>query len=709
MKKVLASILICLMLCSAAPIDAEAFATHNTFSDIAAGTYYYDAVLWAVGKAITNGVGQGRFDAEGYCTRAQAVTFLWRAAGSPQPTANYNPFGDVAPNAYYYNAVLWAVEQGITNGVGLGVFGADRQCTRAQIATFLYRMAEETSGGAATPFSDVAAGTYYYDAVRWAVAAGITNGIGDGKFAPDQQCTRGQIVTFMYRGKGLFEPAVEEAPEEEQEEEAQIPQDAWRFYNKYDGYSLMVGEEFYVDFSLAGVMAKLYSADTVIEIYKQSLSEIAAEYYVNQLYTFLENTTDHTLTMREIQRYAGRMAQVTAWHRDALAKVQGDKNYYLYFDVIEADAVYSIYIKSSREDLSEEQYRYLPQTLELFAPTKQPPTFRAAPVQKQWSEETAAFYEAYYGAAAEQSWGIMEPTAAKSGDFTVVDEYEEALNYDFAVLSTYSGFSKESLNLLDQRLQNTWEDGKVLQLSLQPDNAKGGNIMYEILQGMWDDVLDVYIQKIQDFGHPVMIRLMNEMNGNWCEYSGVNYSNDPLIYKEVYRYIYHRFEDAGVDNVLWIWNPNGESYPTVEWNHTLMYYPGDEYVDIVGLTAFNTGTYYESFGEKWQDFTTLYQDLYAQYCGWFDHPLMLTGFACAEMGGDKWEWTEDMFQKIGQYDRAKVLVWWDSVDYDNSDPQNPIIARDYRIRGETVDIFDLFIKYIGVPKPELPEPTDPEE
>ncbi len=711
MKKVLASILIFLMLLSAVPVAAEASAAQNPFSDVAVGVYYYDAVLWAVKNGITNGMGGGKFAPDQSCTRAQAVTFLWRAAGSPQPTNSRNPFADVPPVAYYYTAVLWAVEQGLTNGVAPGVFGADQQCTRAQIATFLYRLAADPADGAANPFSDVAAGAYYYNAVLWAVKNGITNGMGGGKFAPDQPCTRGQIVTFMHRGKALFEPPIveEEEKEEEKEEEVCIPEGAWRFHNKYDGYSLMVGEEFYVDLSLAGVLAKLYNEETVIEIYKQSLSDISADYYTNNLYdAFLENEADHTLTLQETRTYAGRRVKVTAWHRDALAKVEGDKNYYLYFDVVEADAVYSIYIKSSRKDLSLEQYRYLPQTLELFAPTKKAPTFQGAPVQKQWSEETAAFYETYYGAAAEQTWGIMEPTAAKDGDFTVVDEYEDALNYDFSVLSTYSGFSDASLALLDQRLQNAWADGKVLQLSIQPDSAKGGgNILYEILQGMWDDVLDVYVQKIQDFGHPVMIRLMNEMNGNWCVYSGVFSSNDPQIYKEAYRYIYHRFEEAGVDNVLWIWNPSDVSYPTVDWNHTLMYYPGDEYVDIVGLTAFNTGTYYASVGETWRDFTTLYQDLYTQYCDWFEHPLMLTGFACAEMGGDKRAWTEDMFQKIGDYDRAKVLVWWDSVDYDTTDAENPIIARDYRIRGENVDIFDLFMNYIGTPDPVEPEPEEP--
>ena len=705
MKKVLASILIFLMLLSAVPIVAAA---DTSFADVAAGAYYSDAVRWAVEKAITNGIGQGRFDPEGSCTRAQAVTFLWRAAGKPLPTDRRNPFADVPSDAYYHTAVLWAVEQGITNGIGDGKFAPDLQCTRAQIATLLYRLAAAPAAGAVNPFSDVVAGAYYYDAVLWAVEQGITNGVGDGKFAPDLQCTRGQIVTFMHRGKSLFEPPVEEEkPEKEPEEEIILPQGAYLFSNEYAGYSLMVGKEFFADLSLAGVVARLYSGDTAIEIYKQSLSNISAEYYTNNLYAFLKNTADHTATLSETRTYANRTVKVTAWHREALSKVEGDKNYYLYFDVLEKDAVYSIYIKSAKE-LNPEQYCYLAQTLAVFAPTKQPPAFYGAPVPKQWSEETAAFYETYYGAAAKQTWGIMEPTAAKNGDFTVVDEYEDALNYEFSVLSTYSGFSEESISLLDQRLLNSWEKGKVLQLSLQPDCAKKGNIMYEILQGLWDDVLDIYVQKIQAFGHPVMIRLMNEMNGEWCAYSAVHYSNDPLIYNEAYRYIYRRFEAAGVDNVLWIWNPSDVSYPTVDWNHTLMYYPGDEFVDIVGLTAFNTGTYYASVGETWKDFTTLYKDLYTQYCAWFDHPLMLTGFACAEIGGDKWEWTEDMFQKIGEYDRAKVLVWWDSVDYDLSDPQNPIIARDYRIRGQTVDVFELFMQYIGIPDPEEPAP-EPEE
>ena len=125
---------------------------------------------------------------------------MWRAAGSPKPETTDNPFADVQGDAYYYDAVLWAVEQGITTGTGKGKFSPDSTCTRGQVATFLWRAQgkPETAGGD-NPFADVAEDAYYYTAVLWAVEHGITSGIGKGKFAPDNTCTRGQIVTFLYR------------------------------------------------------------------------------------------------------------------------------------------------------------------------------------------------------------------------------------------------------------------------------------------------------------------------------------------------------------------------------------------------------------------------------------------------------------------------------------------------------------------------------
>ena len=169
----------------------------SPFSDVSTSAYYYEAVKWAQEKGITGGIGNGLFGPNQPCTRAQIVTFLWRAAGSPEPKA-MSSFADVSTDAYYAKAVAWAVENGITTGTGDGKFSPDATCTRAQSVTFLFRAIGKLVDSKAE-FSDVLTDSYYANAVAWAVENGVTNGIGNGLFGPDNSCTRAQIVTFLYR------------------------------------------------------------------------------------------------------------------------------------------------------------------------------------------------------------------------------------------------------------------------------------------------------------------------------------------------------------------------------------------------------------------------------------------------------------------------------------------------------------------------------
>ena len=169
-----------------------------TFTDVPATAYYAGAVAWAAEKGITSGTKDGRFDPNGSCTRAQIVTFLWRAAGSPEPKSAAG-FADVSDSAYYAKAVAWAVENGITAGTKDGRFDPDAPCTRAQSVTFLYRAAGSPAVTGGAGFSDVAANAYYAAAVAWAVETGVTTGTKDGGFSPNTTCTRAQIVTFLYR------------------------------------------------------------------------------------------------------------------------------------------------------------------------------------------------------------------------------------------------------------------------------------------------------------------------------------------------------------------------------------------------------------------------------------------------------------------------------------------------------------------------------
>jgi hypothetical protein len=172
----------------------------NCFSDVGSDDYFNDAVSWAYQNGVASGTSKTKFSPYKTCTREQVVTFLWRAKGCPEPTGTNNPFKDVPADAYYTKAVLWAVENGITNGNSKTKFGVGDPCTRGQVVTFLWRAeGEPEPTSAANPFKDVSETDYFYKAVLWAVENGITNGTSKTKFSPAKTCTRGEVVTFLYR------------------------------------------------------------------------------------------------------------------------------------------------------------------------------------------------------------------------------------------------------------------------------------------------------------------------------------------------------------------------------------------------------------------------------------------------------------------------------------------------------------------------------
>ena len=197
----------------------------NPFEDVEEGRFYYDAVLWAVNHEplITNGVSATEFAPGGDCTRGQVVTFLWRAVGQPAPSTTETDFVDIVAGAYYYNAVLWAVEAGVTKGVSATEFRPGDTCTRGQVVTFLYRaLGEPEVTATECPFEDVVEGAYYYKAMLWAVENGVTNGVSDTEFAPANVCNRGQVVTFLYRAFADVAPAGDKLSKVERAELAEV-------------------------------------------------------------------------------------------------------------------------------------------------------------------------------------------------------------------------------------------------------------------------------------------------------------------------------------------------------------------------------------------------------------------------------------------------------------------------------------------------------
>lgn len=173
------------------------------FLDVDTDRFYAPAVAWAMDNGVTSGVSETAFAPNTSCTRGQVITFLWRAAGSPAPTGDENPFADVSPDRFYYKAILWAVEQGITNGLTDSTFGPEKTVTRGQFVTFLWRtMGKPDAAGVKNPFTDVTSGRFFYDAVLWAAENGVTSGMTKTTFAPDDLCSRGQVVTFLFRNYG---------------------------------------------------------------------------------------------------------------------------------------------------------------------------------------------------------------------------------------------------------------------------------------------------------------------------------------------------------------------------------------------------------------------------------------------------------------------------------------------------------------------------
>ena len=184
------------------PTPSKPETPENPFVDVKKDDYYYDAVIWAVEKGIAKGVTDTTFQPNASCTRAEMVTFLYRAAGSPEPTNKINPFADVAEDSYYYKAVLWAVEKGIAKGTSETTFSPNDTCTRGQTMAFLYRYANSPAVSGSNSFVDVSETAYYYDATLWAVSEKVTEGTSATTFSPNDLCTRGQIVTFLYRYMG---------------------------------------------------------------------------------------------------------------------------------------------------------------------------------------------------------------------------------------------------------------------------------------------------------------------------------------------------------------------------------------------------------------------------------------------------------------------------------------------------------------------------
>ena len=466
-----------------------------------------------------------------------------------------------------------------------------------------------------------------------------------------------------------------------------------KYVNSARGYQLNYPSNMEVDDSIQQIRTLFHDDQTQIEIYYDNFYNTVhdANTYINYSNNFIANKKDHLVEYNKTTKVAEKKVHILKWHRNKLAKVENDKNYYFSAEIIKnKNEVFTIFIKSAQPISNEmdivKSFK-IQKPIGNVAAMPSPLFKQSTPESKQLSEETKAVLQQYFSKDSSLTWGIFEPSAP--GTMTKLNQIEERVNHEFSFLIRYSDLDEQ---VPVQEFMNAYNEGKLLELTLQTSHSKidDSSIFYDILNGKYDEYLHQYAKNIKEFGHPVLFRLNNEMNGDWCVYSSYYFSKDTDLYKEVWKYIYHIFDKEEIDNVLWVWNPNHDSMPGFAWNHSVLYYPGDEYVDIVGLTAYNTGTYYP--GEKWTNFFTLYQSLYNEYSALSAKPLMITEFGSNSVGGDKSQWIQNMFSNIDKFPRIKVAIWWSGTDWDSKG--NP--ARIYRLdENEAVlDIFRLnFEKY----------------
>lgn len=470
------------------------------------------------------------------------------------------------------------------------------------------------------------------------------------------------------------------------------------------GYSLEFPDTMQFDITNSPSFIKFYDEDTTVIVTREwAPYEDVAWYIENYLNNYILNDRyiemNH-LTIHENETFteeSGAPARLISLTREPEEQVVPRQNAYTYYYVHSQtgkQAFFRIMFKSYDYEASKEKIDGIINS------------FKEIPLQGQnqyktdyhhqmpdWNEETEAFYQSVLSQD-EIKWGLFVDGAYQDEKrYGWFADLEKKVDHDFAFALHYVNLSPE---FPTEALQKMYDNGKITELTLQISNHANGDLFGEnpnfaVYDGLEDETIRSFARGAKKFGHPFLFRLNNEMNSDWVNYSGVAALSDPEIFIENWRRIYDIFQEEGVDNAIWIFNPNAEDCPPCHWNSFTAYFPGESYVNMIGMTGYNTGTYYaDLFYEKWRTFDEIYQEPYERYMSFYsDYPFIITEFASSSIGGDKVAWINDMFQSIVEYPNIKMALWWSSADYDMRDATYKQIARPYFL-DETPETTEAF-------------------
>ncbi len=468
-------------------------------------------------------------------------------------------------------------------------------------------------------------------------------------------------------------------------------EDGFLFCDYIDGYQLGLPSRPTLDTYLYDVRIGLSFGNTTLYIYREKITPgTSANSYI--AYSNRAVTESSTLTVMESGKIhlANQNAYITTWERPALSRIANDERYYSKIDFPIGSEVYTLFFKSTSpvRDLAVSIAQTFRTTEKSSAENMPPiPTFSGKGGVK--SKETQDYFNQVFLQSTTPTWGIFEPYYPKEP--YSIKQIENAVLYHFPIVLDYTALL-DSYNPFYVRdfLDAAYKDNRVVELTLQQLVSENEQTLYDVLNGKYDAFLREYALAVKNFKHPVLFRPFNEMNGDWCAYSAYHMSLDADLVRELTRYVCSFFKDVGAQNVIYIFNPNGKSFPDFKWNDERLYYPGDEYADVWGITMYNTGTYYK--GETWQSFDSLYRPVYDRTVSYTDMPLMITEFACARQGGDKEAWVKDMQNALSAYPNIKAAVWWNHADFDGD-----TVARDYHMLDSNA-LCDIWKEYLSTVK-----------
>lgn len=308
-----------------------------------------------------------------------------------------------------------------------------------------------------------------------------------------------------------------------------------------------------------------------------------------------------------------------------------------------------------------------------------------------WDAETQALYNSFGDFSTPPDWGIFLQDFYVNGFDKELVALEQSLDYTFPVVLYYRHLPTHKFPT--EVMQENYEAGRLVELTLQltannNEDMLAASPALDICRGNLDQELRAWARAAAEFGHPFLFRLDNEMNSDWTSYGGVVNLCDPELFINVWQRVFRIFQEEGADNCIWIFNPNDRQAPPSKWNNSLAYYPGNEYVHMIGVTGYNNGTYYTKWAEEWREFTTIYDLIWEEYSPHFSaFPWIITEFASSGVGGDKVAWIERMFDHIADYPNIRIAVWFSHADFDDANGGVP--ARTYWL-DETPETLDAF-------------------